>query len=498
MRLTTTLLRPSRRSYAALPAGDPLEPQAGAVGSDGSGWYDAMVGGGPDVNPELTGSEKFRVYEEMAMTDPSCKALGLLWQLPVRSAVWGLNARPPDSQTAPDAQSNAIRDAVNHQFGIEQRDDSWLDLSWKELLAQGMKEMLTMGACIEEYIWDDLRFWTDADGDEHPIRPLAQLALRPAHSISKVTFEKGRVDQVEQMFTGTHAIPGSKVSYQVWERRGAYWDGVSTLRAAWGPWTLKKALMVAAGIGWDRFASGLPVVWHPDNIDAEEKARSIGRNIRQHERAYVHLPTSGPSAGSGKPESDWDIELMNGAQTLADPTSLLSFYTDQIYEAGILQFARQGFGQTGARATSDTQIDPYFLAVQELADYVRRERARQAIRRFVEVNFGQEMADTRTPMLTVSKVQARSVATIASAMAQLATAGFSFSDRGSQNDVRELMGLEQLPDVAETSGITPEQLDAALRDAGLDAASLAAVVNNLPPEFGVARNTVTPEGQLAA
>jgi hypothetical protein len=75
----------------------------------------------------------------------------------------------------------------------------------------------------------------------------------------------------------------------------------------------------------------------------------------------------------------------------------------------MLQFARQGFGQTGARATAETQIDPYFLAVQELADYVRRERARQVIRRFVEVNFGQEAAETRTPLLTVSKIQARSI-----------------------------------------------------------------------------------------
>lgn len=496
MRLTTTMFHPSRR-YANVPTGDPLEPAAGAVGSDGNDWYQAMMGGGPDVNPELTGSQKFEVYEEMAMTDPSCKALGLLWQLPVRSAVWGLNPRPPDSLTAPDAQSLAIRDAVNMQFGIEQRDDSWLDLSWKELLAQGMREMLTMGACVEEYIWDDLRFWVDADGDQHPIRPLAQLALRPARTISKVDFAKGRVQAVTQMISGTDPIPGNKLSYQVWERRGPHWDGVSTLRAAWGPWTLKKALMVAAGIGWDRFASGLPVVWHPDNEQAEEKAKSIGRSIRQHERSYVHLPTTETSTG-GRPGSDWFLELVNGAATLADPTALLSFYTDQIYEAGILQFARQGFGQTGARATSDTQIDPYFLAVQELADYVRRERARQAIRRFVEVNFGQEMADTRTPMLTVSKVQARSVITIASAMSMLATAGFSFTDRGAQNDVRELMGLEQLPDVAETAGITPQQLDAALRDAGLDAASLAAVVNALPPEFGVARNTVTPEGQLTA
>lgn len=491
-----TLFRSSRRDYATLPLGDPEGPPAGAVGADGESWYDAMLGGGPDVNPELTGSAKFHVYDEMSMTDASVKGMLMYWQLPVRSAVWGLNPRPPVGGGDPDATARAIRDATNAQFGIEQRDDTWLDLSWKELLAQGMGETLKMGACVEEYNWGDLRSWRDADGDEHFLRPLEQIALRPAATISKVNQTRGRVVSVEQDLPGTRAIPGpgsdrgSKLSYMVFERRGRHWDGVSALRAAWGPWTLKKALMIAAGIGWDRFASGLPVVYHPNNAEAEEKAKRIGRSIRQHERAYVHLPSESASTSGGKPESEWFVDLLNGASTLADPSPLLTFFTDQIYETGMMQFARQGFGQTGARATSETQIDPYFLAVQELADYMRRERARQPIRRFVEVNFGAEAADLYTPILTVSKIQARSVTTISTAIAQLEQAGITFTDSGAVNDIRELLGFEQLPEAADAMGITPQQLDAALRGAGLDEATLAQIVDSLPDGIGLTRNTV--------
>jgi hypothetical protein len=60
----------------------------------------------------------------MAKTDASVKGLLMFWSLPIRSAVWGLNARPPDGMSEPDAAAVAIRDAVNWQFGIEQRDDS--------------------------------------------------------------------------------------------------------------------------------------------------------------------------------------------------------------------------------------------------------------------------------------------------------------------------------------------------------------------------------------
>jgi hypothetical protein len=162
----------------------------------------------------------------------------------------------------------------------------------------------------------------------------------------------------------------------------------------------------------------------------------------------------------------------------------------------MLQFARQGFGDTGARATAETQIDPYFLAVSELADYVRRERARQVIRDFVVVNWGQENADTRMPLLTVSKVKARSLLVTAQAISLLDAAGFTLNDRDVQNDVREELGFGQLPEAAEKSGITPQALDAALRAAGLTPEQLAAVVNGLPADVGVTRNTVPQEGSL--
>jgi hypothetical protein len=499
MRARLTLFD-TARSYAATSGGDPQGPSAGEAGVDGESWYTHIRGGGPDVNPELTGSAKFDVYSEMAKTETSIKALLMFWSLPVKGAVWGCNAKTADTLSSPDAEAKVIRDAVNAQFGIEQNDDSWLDLSWKELTGQALKQLLTMGPCIEELVWclpTELRTWLDADGDPHVIRTLDRVALRPARTITNVEHSRGKLVKVEQAYSpGAQPIPGDKVSYMVFEREDNRWDGVSPLRPCWGAWTLKKALMIAAGIGWDRFSMGLPVVWHPDNADAEEKAKEIGRDVRSHERAYVHLPTDGPMIANGVHDSGWGIELLNGSGTLADPVPLLREYTSAIYEAGMLQFARQGFGDTGARATAETQIDPYFLAISELADYVRRERARQVIRRFVEVNFGVEAADLRCPQLTVSKLKARALIVTAQAISLLDAAGFTLSDRDVQNDVREELGFAQLPEVADKAGITAEALDAALRGAGLDAATLAAVVNSLPAEVGVSRNVVPQEGSL--
>lgn len=474
------------RAYQAAPSGDLNQPAAGEAGADGDSWLLDMLGGGPDVNPELTGLAKFRVYDEMRKTDATVKSTLMFRKLPIRAAHWGLNPRSKG-----DGLDLLIRDYCACNLGLA-GEDGWLDLSWDETLQQAL-QMLEFGPSFEELVWGDIRSWRDADGDEHLVRPLVRLAPRPATSIQRVKRDRGRIVEVRQSTPNTTPIPGEKVVYMVFEREGDRWDGVSLLRAAWGPWRLKKALMIAAGIGWDRFASGLPVVYHPDTEEGVEKAKNIGRNVRQHERGYVHLPKQ---AGAAKEDADYILDIMGGAQTLADPVPLLRFFSEQIAEAGMQQAMRQGLGQTGARATAEAQIDPGFLAVQADAEYVRMERSRQVIRKLVEVNFGAEAAEKRSPILTVSKIQARSVQVLADAISVLEPLGLVLVNQGTIDDVHEVLGLpapdwdeEQLAD----AGIPRQALLDAMQNAGVDSATLARVVQGLPAGVGVARNTV-PEG----
>jgi hypothetical protein len=166
MRARLTLFQPSsRRGYAA-PIGDITErPAAGEAGVDGDSWYAHILGGGPDVNPELTGSQKFDVYDEMAKTDASIKALLMFWSLPSEGR--RLGPEPEGRRTGCRSRTRSRSRSATRQRPVRDRAARrlWLDLSWKELLAQGLKELLTMGPCIEELVWDDVRSWVDADGD---------------------------------------------------------------------------------------------------------------------------------------------------------------------------------------------------------------------------------------------------------------------------------------------------------------------------------------------
>ncbi|MDQ5822051.1 MAG: hypothetical protein M3540_11480 [Actinomycetota bacterium] len=502
MRLAATLFRPSR-SYAA-GSGRGGDAPRGEAGSAADSYLADLMVGGPDVNPELTGTAKFEVYDEMRKTDPSVKSLLMYQKLPIRAAKWGLEPKKPDTMSEPDPFAKAICDAACWQFGLEGNLGE-LDMSWDELTAQGLT-MLDFGLCLEELVWaDDLKAWRDADGDEHRLRPIDRVAIRPPMTVQTVKMEKGRIKWVEQNIAGTDRIPGGfdarKLSHMRYEREGDRWDGVSLLRPTWGAWRLKKFLTVTSGIAFDRFAMGVPVVWHPDTAEGEQRAKSIGRNLRgSHERAYVHFPI--PQGGS-KADAEYGLEILNAAGSIADPTPLLRWCAEQISEAGMQQFKDLGRTDSGSRATAQVQVDPYFLGVESLANYLKRERSRQLLRQFVEVNFGVEAAQTRMPVLTVTKIQARSVDAISRAISYLDQAGLHFTDRGAYNDIRELLGFEPLSEEEYdlrfgTAGLTRAQVTAAVQAAGLDPEQMAAVVASLPADVGIAANRVEGNGLPAA
>jgi hypothetical protein len=467
-----------------MPAGKVNDPAKGEAGAEAERLMTDLMGGGPDFNPELSGAAKFPVYEEMAATDPTVKSLIWIPMLSIRGASWQLD---PKDEAEP--LDRMICDFVAQNLGIGD-ELGWMDLSWPKLVEQALGMMMRYGPCLEELVWDDLKTWRDADGDEHLTRPLARLSPRLPSSIQN--FERrpdGSILRIVQNISGTKPIPGEKLSYMVFEQRPGYWDGVSLLRPAWGAWRIKKSLLISSGIGWDRFALGVPVVYHPDNPADEERARNIGRSLRSHERAYVNFPTDGP-----KEQSAWGLEILNAAQSLADPSPLIRLLSEQIAEAGLQHFMRQGLGQTGARATAEAQADPFYLAVEAIAGDLKRERARQVVRRIVEINFGKAAADDRCPNLTVSRIVPRDLVAISQALSYLSTAGFTFTDRGAIDDVRELIGFGRLPNDLEERGISRERLTAILTGLGLDPAALAAIVNALPADVGVARNTVPIEG----
>jgi hypothetical protein len=427
------------RAYAN---GDQPKALKGTSGVDGDSRYNEVYEQAEELNTALQGRLKFKVYQEMRRSDTAVRSLLYLVKLPIRAAQWDVL---PVSE---DKLDKTVAEALGWQFGIGHGDDDpgRLDMSWEEQLAQSLL-MLDFGAMFEEMIWGDTEEWADSTGETHRIRPLLRLAPRYPSTVADMpegikTDEKtGLISELTQDLPDAKPIPGEKLSWYVYEREPPGWFGTSLLRSVYGPWKLKKGLMVAAAIGWDRYAAGVPLVRYPRNQQgAEEKANQIGRNYRTHERAYVSMEGPPPT-----PNTDgWDLEIKSGTGAMADPIPLLNFYNQEIATAGLQMFSELGTTGTGARAVGEVLADPYYLATQAVAKYIAEQKTKRLFETFVAVNFPK---GTKVPKLVVSKIRARNVQLLLDGVTKLADAGVPILQRIEVvNDLLEELGLPPIPE----------------------------------------------------
>lgn len=447
------------RAGRELATGTEIRGRAGtapraASGVDGQSAYSDIQYGGIDMNPELTGHRKFVIYEEMRTSDPAVKSALFMYKLPIRQADWALD---PYSNDGIDA---IIADAVAWQFGLEEQDGQ-LDLTWDEWLTQTML-FFDFGAMGEEILDGLPQIWrpTGDDGtNSRIIRPFARFAPRFAGTFTQIETDQGtgQIRRARQMMPNADWIPGDQLAWYAPDKEGTNWYGTSLLRAMYGPWRLKKALMIASAIAWDRFSVGVPVARYPlgGGARAKQEAEQAARNFRSHERAWA--------AFEGPREHGWDLEIVGGGGNLSDPVPLIRLYDEQIATAALQQFSKLGQTPTGARAVGEILIDPFYQAVSAYADYIAKRRQRIAIRRFVDVNFGEQY---ETPTLRVGKIQSKNVLVLAQAIEALSIAGLSFTDRATQNDVRDQLDLQHLPET------TQDVIEALPETVGVEGAGL--------------------------
>lgn len=436
MRSLSSLLTPER-SYETVEIAPVQQPDALGVAQGSTAYGEDsksamnLIGLTENEQAEMLPPIRFQTFDIMSREDPAVKSAAWLVSQPIRAAEWDLiPGKAPEDKL--------IADALAWQFGLHD-ETGLLDLSWREQLAQKLL-MLRYGCMFEEImVGDGIEIWYDEDGDPHPIRPFTRLAPRFPQSIKMpdgitTDVRTGGIARFEQWLPGARPVPGRKMAAYVMDKEGNDWLGTSMLRPMYGPWRLKRAVLISAGIGWDRFAFGTPVVRYPKGGGPARRreAENIGRNWRTHERGYFVL--------EGTREQGWDVSIEGGG-TMQDPTPLIHTYNEEIASAAMQHFIVLGSAQSGNRALGDALSEPYYMFLNSIADDIATATMKHVFRKWVDMNFGPEFD---VPKLNVSKIASRNVAVLAAAIAALSDAGFSFSDFETQNDVRDILDLRQL------------------------------------------------------
>lgn len=439
------------RAFAALPAAPPgvsARAPTGEAGSDGKTWYDGLTPNA-DPNPELSNLLKYRVYEEMRVSDAVVRGVLWLLKLPIRQA------DPMLDPATGDPADVAVADCARWQLGIEHTKGRPGPLDWERTLALTML-YLDYGSMTLEIVWGDPVPWVDADGDIHQVRPIVKLGPRYPQTITEYLppplGSRDALGGVVQTLAKS-TIPGPRLVHLVNEQETNRYTGVSVIRPAYGPWRLKKNLLVSSAIAYDRFSAGIPLIRYPNGggDPAYQKAVRIARDIRAHERAYIVL--------EGAEEDGWQASILSGSGSIADPVPLLRHYDLQIASSVVAQFTQLGSTETGSRAVAEAQADPFYLVLQSIARQVAGDLTRQVVARFVEMNFGAEAA---VPALEFGKMHVDDVEALGRYVQALAAAGMNMTDTETQNHMRALGGLPTLAEAQATEGTGPPLLGDAL------------------------------------
>ena len=373
----------------------------------------------------------------MVRSDPVVRAALMMVMLPIAEAEW--TVEPAGSEPEDLEVAEFVRRAMLEH------------LDWRKVVWHALPVRYGHAVLEESYEAVDWALSVpDEEGDqaELPERTYwAPAAYQPrlGRTIWRWNVDThGRLQSITQQridpATGNHTeveIEVSRLLVITNEQEGDDYTGVSILRSAYRSWYTKEKLELVDAMAKERTGLGLPVGTVPSaDWDSEsQEMEDVLRGIRAGEESFAVL--RGPDAAG---EGGQTIAMLDmRASSQADCMPSLNYHVTQILWSVLAPWMNLGQGGEGARATAETQDDPFYLGLNYVAGQVASAFNRQAVPRLVAFNF----TTTRYPRLVCGEVRPLDLAGLVGSIAALLTAGGIETDAGLEAALRSMLGLPE-------------------------------------------------------
>lgn len=314
-----------------------------------------------EYNPDLSGINGIKVYEEMRKSDATVRASMSATQLPIRRATWIVE---PASEDAKDIEiAEFIRRALFDE----------MVMPWDDFLRQALL-MLPFGVMVFEKVF----IIKNIDGKDMVV--WKKFAPRMPVTITHWETLEGQtgIQQLAPTTGHSASIPIEKLLIFVNEIEGENWWGTSLLRAAYKHWDIKSKVEKIDAIAHERQGLGIPFVKMPTGYTDEDvtAAKSVLQNLRASEEGYLIEP------------DDMDVEFKDmKASTTRDPSKTIAYHNREIVLAVLAQFLDLGSSSSGSRALSQDQSEIFLQSLESIANSFRGVVNSFAIKQLVDFNF---------------------------------------------------------------------------------------------------------------
>lgn len=434
--------------HRASAAEEPARRAPKEMGSSGTLNYSGYLQQ-EEYNPELAGERGLDVFDRMQRSDGAVAETYGHISAPI------LNAQYPIEAGGQEEIDLELRAFAEHAFF------DWLEQPWLEVLDQVLDYPVFGHAVFEtpcKIVEHELEYelpgqWDVGDQSKRTPKKVVvprrqfvtweRFAPRLQRTIYKWNVDRGKLLSITQHVYGTAAltevtIPAEQLLVFTNRKRGDDFTGRSLLRPAYKHWWLKELLEKVGVLAAMRHGIGVWIAYPPASKANDEAVAKRLEEIltalgSEEKTPYIVAP--GPKATATV--DGWWFEIAVPAGGIPDFEPLLQYHRGEIKGAVLVRFSELGHGQTGARATGDTQSQVWYDALHGVASYIC-EVFNVALKRLIDLNYpGVE----RYPKLTVANIEARNLTEFADAHYKLVQCKAIEPDATYRAAVREFVDM---------------------------------------------------------
>jgi hypothetical protein len=369
-----------------------------------------------ELNPSLTWPGNVRIFSQMR-TDSQIDAATRAIHLTIRKVPWRIDPAGADPKFVAALAADLGLPILGEEASVVAE-------ATRVSFTQHLREAL------EATTYGHMPFEITVAIEDGMVR-LARLDVRHPSTITRIiTDAQGKILEVWQ--SGTGAIPGARMCWYRVGGIGAVPQGVSMLRSAYKPWSLKDRLERILVMTDERNGMGIPHFKLSEGATDEQvsNAEKAGRALRAGDTASVVT------------KGDSEFRLVGVEGKLPDILPHIEYQNKQIAKSTLAMFLELGASSEGSHALGEVQIDLFRDSCQAMANDLGDQFTQQVIRPLTVWSQGE---DAKIPRLVPGLIGVDSNIPPA-VLGLLVEAGVVTPDKGLETHVRQLFGMPAADD----------------------------------------------------
>lgn len=343
--------------------------QLNPIGSSGTQVYGGYFA--EEYLHNLRGSRGAKVWEEMLRSEPQIAMLNAAVTNSIKSANWTFEA---------------AKDVENAQLHADLVTAVFKDMIDFDTMLHEVLTFFRSGFSLFEVI-HNVNFNHPKFGTFNGIKAMAFRGQKTIErwNLEKVTGKLLSVDQYVYSDIGTNAtIPGDFLTVFTLHKEGDNYEGVSALRAMYGPWIRKNLYLKLAAIGVEKSAVGTVVGKTPKGkLDEKElnNFKKVLSSFTSHEASYMMVPEG------------WEVDVKFSDFDPSKLKELIVQENTEMANAAVASFLMLGMNGGGGSFALGTDLSDFFLSgIQNYANLVCGVFNRKTIPDLIKLNYGEQAA----------------------------------------------------------------------------------------------------------